>query len=386
MATADPDRGLKWYAAREPIILGVLTMLAFIGFAGVSALSRLYHRDQEARGARWYTRGMADLQAANPSRAVADFRIALLFSPSQDAYEMGLAQALEAQGGASRDEANVYLLDLWEREPQNGTVNLALARIAAAKGNKEQALRYYHNAIYALWNDHPDAQRRAARLELAEFLLRERAATQAQAELIALSGDLPPDPAVLVHVGDLFAQAQDYDHANFEYQQALKIDRQNPLALAGVGRAAFGLGNYASAQHSLQEAEAAGADGETARLLETVNLVLQFDPFQRRIPASQRAHIVVRAFGAAGQRLKECVAPPPSPPSESAASGEATLNARWMAMKPKISEAGLRRDPDAIEAAMDLVFTIERQTGSACGTPTGPDLALLLVSKLHEGN
>ena len=35
---------------------------------------------------------------------------------------------------------------------------------------------------------------------------------------------------------------------------------------------------------------------------------------------------------------------------------------------------------------MNLVFDIERQTNTACGSPTGVDLALLLISKLHEGN
>jgi hypothetical protein len=35
---------------------------------------------------------------------------------------------------------------------------------------------------------------------------------------------------------------------------------------------------------------------------------------------------------------------------------------------------------------MDLVFRIEKQTSTLCGTPTGTDLALLLISKLHEGS
>jgi hypothetical protein len=35
---------------------------------------------------------------------------------------------------------------------------------------------------------------------------------------------------------------------------------------------------------------------------------------------------------------------------------------------------------------MDLVFEIERESKIACGAPTGTDLALLLISKLHEGN
>jgi hypothetical protein len=55
-------------------------------------------------------------------------------------------------------------------------------------------------------------------------------------------------------------------------------------------------------------------------------------------------------------------------------------------MNPQITERGLRQNPDLVEAAMDLVFDIERKTNAACGTPTGTDLALLLISKLHEGN
>ena len=35
---------------------------------------------------------------------------------------------------------------------------------------------------------------------------------------------------------------------------------------------------------------------------------------------------------------------------------------------------------------MDLVFEIERQTSTSCGTPAGKDMALLLIAKLHEGN
>jgi transcriptional regulator GlxA family with amidase domain len=55
-------------------------------------------------------------------------------------------------------------------------------------------------------------------------------------------------------------------------------------------------------------------------------------------------------------------------------------------LKPRISAEGLRRNPDLVETAMDLVFRIERETSTACGTPTGTDLALLLISKMHEGS
>ena len=49
-----------------------------------------------------------------------------------------------------------------------------------------------------------------------------------------------------------------------------------------------------------------------------------------------------------------------------------------------MTETGLRRDPELVDEAMDLVFRIERQTSTLCGMPTGDDLALLLIAKLHE--
>ncbi len=82
-------------------------------------------------------------------------------------------------------------MNLWDRQPEDGLVNLELARIAVQKEQTEQALRYYHNAIYATWpEDQPDDQegkRREARLELIGFLLRTNARAQAESELIALA-------------------------------------------------------------------------------------------------------------------------------------------------------------------------------------------------------
>ena len=83
-----------------------------------------------------------------------------------------------------------YLINLWEREPENGHVNLELARIAAQKGETEQALRYYNNAIYATWPGDQEVERRDTRLELIEFLLSINAKAQAQSELIALAANL----------------------------------------------------------------------------------------------------------------------------------------------------------------------------------------------------
>jgi hypothetical protein len=61
------------------------------------------------------------------------------------------------------------------------------------------------------------------------------------------------------------------------------------------------------------------------------------------------------------------------------------LEARWKELKPRITKAGLRQDPDLVDTAMNLVFAIE-QANAQCSLQTAKDHALLLISQLHESN
>jgi tetratricopeptide (TPR) repeat protein len=381
ITTPEKEPGLRYYLQREPVILAALSALAILAFVGVSGLSRIYHAQQADLGNRWFTRGEADLKAHHYELAVNEFRTALLYSRDNFTYQLDLAEALI--GLKKTNEAYAYLVNLWEREPENGLVNLELARIAVQRADTEKALRYYHNAIYAIWPGDQDVESRNARLELIEYLLSINAKTQAQAELIALAENLKEDPAMHARVGDLFLQAQDYEHALAEYRESLKFDRHNATDLAGAGRAAFELGRYDIAQRYLESAIAANPnDAQSGELLKTTELVLRMDPFRRQIPVDQRHRIVILAFNAGGERLKAC--PAVDSPANTAA--QPGLAEKWENLKPQITEAGLRRNPDLVEQVMSLVFDIERQASSVCGPPSGIDLALLLISKLHEGN
>jgi tetratricopeptide (TPR) repeat protein len=385
IVTNEKEPGLRYYLKREPLILAVLSALAVMSFLAVSGLSRIYHAQQESLGNRWFTRGVADLKERHFDRAVSECRTALLYSRDNYTYQLELAEALI--GLKRTDEAYAYLINLWERQPENGLVNLELARIAVQRGQTEQALRYYHNAIYAIWPGDQEVERRNARLELIEYLLSINAKTQAQAELIALAENLADDPSQHARVADLFVQAQDYEHALAEYRVTLKLDRHNPVALAGAGLAAFELGRYPLAERYLQAAVAANPnDTQSSARLRMTELVLKMDPFQRQISVEQRHRIVIQAFAAAGERLKSCPAAGSSKRPASTAISQPSLADQWAKLKPEITEQGLRINPDLVEAAMNLAFEIERQTNAACGPPTGIDMALLLISRLHEGN
>jgi tetratricopeptide (TPR) repeat protein len=380
--TAGAWEDLRIYLRQQPVMLALLAVLAVLFFVAVTGLSRAYHAQRESLGNRWFSRGVTDLRAERFDSAVTEFRAALLYSRDNYTYQRNLAEALI--GLKRTGEASSYLANLWERKPEDGLVNLELARIAVQKGQTEQALRYYHNAIYAAWPSDQEVKRREARLELIEFLLTTGAKAQAQAELIALAENVGDDPAQQERVGDLFLRAQDYEHALGAYRLALKEERGSRAALAGAGWAAFQLGRYPLAERYLQ-AEVAGStsDTQSADRLKTTEMVLQMDPFRRQISVAQRDKIVVSAFATAGQRLRTCgAAQAPAVPTAS----QSSLAGSWAKMKPQVSEQDLKRDPDLVEATMTLVFEIERQTSATCGTPTGADLALLLIAKLHEGN
>lgn len=378
------DRLLNYrnYLRQRPMLLALLSVLTILFFLAVAGLSKAYHDQRESLGNRWFNRGVADLNAKRFDAAVTDLRAALLYSPDNYSYQLNLAEALI--GMKQTEQASAYLLNLWERQPEDGMVNLELARIAAEKGETEQAIRYYHNAVYAAWPPDQESKRLDARLELIELLLRNNQRAQAESEIIALEANVGDEPALLARLGDFFVRTLDFERAFTAYRASLKPDRRNAAALAGAGRAAFELGHYPLAYKYLQEAVAANSDdAKSAALLKTAELVLHLDPFQRPLSMAQRNRIVLEDFAIAGRRLPTCNTPAGSAQPSMA---QPSLADAWAKMKPQITELGLQRRPDLVEQAMELVFNIERQTGNGCGAPTLADQALQLIAKLHEGN
>lgn len=371
----------RFYLRKRPVMLGLLSLAAVLFFLFVTGLSRAYYAQQQALGDRWFNRGVNDLKAKRFSSAVTDFRAALLYSRDNYTYQLNLAEAL--LGEKRTGEASAYFLNLWDRQPEDGLVNLELARISVERGETDKAARYYHDAVYAAWPSDQETLRRTARLELIELLLGTNSEAQAQAELIALAANAGEDAPLQEHVGDLFLRAHDDKRALAAFQVALKENPQDQTALAGAGKAAFELQRYELARRYFHEVVAENPnDTKTAEQLKLAESVLDMDPFRPEISVAERDRIVEDAFRVAGQRLKHCAASMGATAPES----QPTLGDSWTALQPKISAQGLRRNPDLAREAMNLVFEIEHDTSTTCGAPTGPDMALLLIARLHEGS
>ena len=94
-----------------------------------------------------------------------------LVRPGKYQSRLRLAEALLAED--HYQEARSHLLSLWEEDPANGEVNLALARLNVKLGNKKAAVRYFRNAINGVWDSSPREQRIAPRFELVRYLMQQ---------------------------------------------------------------------------------------------------------------------------------------------------------------------------------------------------------------------
>ncbi|MGA2643445.1 MAG: tetratricopeptide repeat protein [Candidatus Sulfotelmatobacter sp.] len=372
-----------------PVILLVLTLAAVSGFAAVSHLVSRYNLNQQARGRRLYAQGLADVATKRYDDAIAAFRAALTCDPTNPQYELTLARTLRDSNDPRRlDEAESYLLALWQRAPQDAAVNLALARVAARRGSIEDATRYFHNAMYGVWASDPDANRNRARIELIEFLLKRNARAPADSELIALAASLPASPAAHLQAAHLFEQAQDYAGALAQCEVVLRLDPGNAAALAGAGETAYRFGDYVLAQRYLRMAANANPEDSASRqLLESTDLILRANPFHSHISDAERNRRIDAALAQAEVRLTRCAqqahvdlnstANPPASPLPG-------LQARWLLAKPDLKLLRSPAETDLPDAIMDVVFQIEQQTAATCGPPQTLDLALLLISRKRE--
>jgi tetratricopeptide (TPR) repeat protein len=374
-----------------PAILLILTLGAIAGFAAVGHLVTRFNLNQQARGRKLYQQALAEAAAGSYDDAIEAFRAALTCDPNNSQYQLSLARALrDSDEPAHLDEAESYLLALWQRAPQDAAVNLALARVAAHRGSIEDAIRYYHNAMYGVWDSDPDANRNRVRIELIQYLLKKNARAQADSELIALAAALPRDPAQHVQTAQLFMGSEDYARALDQYEYVLHLESNNASAMAGAGEAAYRLGNYTLAQRYLRNAvNADSKDENSRRLLETADLVLHSDPFHRHVSDAERNRRIAADFAQAENRLTSCAQQTGvnlSPTGPSTPSPLLTLQQRWTGVKPDLKNLGSPTETDLPDAIMDVVFQIEQQTAATCGQPQGFDLALLLISETRESS
>ena len=369
---------------KDASVFAALLAFAAIAFTATYFITKSYGRKQDSLARHWLAQGNLNLQNNRAKLAVADFRTALQYSHDNPAYRLRLAQALAADGETS--QAIAYFLNLLEEQPGNGLYNLELARLYSRQENTRKAAQYYNAAIYGAWDTDPAAARRNSRTEYIHFLLAHNAQTQAQAEaMILAAGVSPNDIPARLNSARILLDTGEYNRAIDEYAALMKND---PVAAAlGAGQAAFQSGRFLTAAKYLSIAIARGANDPSApNLLQRAKSVLDIDPNRSRLSSTERARRVMNAFDTAGDRLRTCAVIKNQPLDTTPPSTDMQkLYDEMKALDENVSMKKLRQDPDLRDSVMDLISRIEDRTAQLCGTPTGDDWALLMLSRYGQG-
>jgi tetratricopeptide (TPR) repeat protein len=385
---------------REATLIIALLAIGVVLFSATWFLTHAFEDRRQKLAEQWFAAGQQSLSDGQPQQAISDLRSALYYHDN-DLYRLRLAEALAAANYA--DQAKAYLLNLWEERPGSANINLELARVAAQQHDTADAIRYYHGAIFGVWDGNAIEHRLQTRLELIRFLIHQNSIPAAYAETTSLAASVPlSDPQMRTVTGDLFARTGDFGGALTQYQAALKSDPRLFAALSGAARASFASGEYRRAKQYVEEAlREKPEDAELSTLLQQTNLILDSDPLEHYLSRGQRMQRAMNAFNQAGQRLQQCGALASS--GNLAAHGGGTrsvgsstvnsqsrddlsaLASEWSNLRPNINPRSMTRNPDLVDNSMEIVFRIEQAATKSCGTPTGLDWALLQLANHGSG-
>lgn len=290
--------GRKWgltimLAATMGALWGIDVFLARTERAEVSGEAR---RDYEA--------GSALLAEGRAADAIDKLRKAYTQDRSNREYALLLVAALVETG--KLDEAGRLLAELLERNPNDGETSLAEARLLAREGEWENALAYYHRAIYGTWNSKAASPQTAVRLELVNILVQRGLQKDLLAEVLLLETEAAKDPQLLRRIAQLYLLAGSPARAETIYR-ALLEEMDDPGLYSGLGDAELALGNYRAAEAAFQNAIRNGAD--RSRLEQRIQLagsVAELDPTLRRLTSKEKFDRAVRVLQLALDALKQC--------------------------------------------------------------------------------
>jgi Tfp pilus assembly protein PilF len=364
---------------REPLLIGILVLITIAFSALTHSYSQAYDRKRSALGMEWFERGKKALANNQSTAAIEDFRTALLYGPRNWDFNMCLANAL-TQAGQTEQALNYYL-GLWQTRPNNGPINLQLARLSARRGDANAAERYFNGAIFGDWPENASANRREATLELIHFYLDRGDTGRAESQLIILSDNLPEDPQLHTRMADLFAHVGDDQRALNQYRDAEQLNSNYVLALEGAGEAAFRLGDFRVSQaylmHSLKLDE---SNDSAKKLLATIQSVFQLDPYERGLSEAEKIKRTIRTFDIAGNRLQSCA----NSPQVSVTASTALRLERWKQLKTMATTRFLTQNPEEMETLLEFSVSSENLAQSKCGEPSPDDSAILAIARQRE--
>ncbi len=250
-------------------------------------VARIDQAEARSRALSDYREGMTFLAAGRVNDAADQFRTASSMDRNNTAYEIALARAVLRQGDT--ENADQLLRSILQRDPTDGAANVLLARLLVGQRRIEDAIAYYHRAVYGHWRSAESGGSVQARLELIDLLASTKAREQLLAELLAIQDQPLGNSAQRDHFGYLFLIAGSPSRAAEAFRHAIRANPQDSHAYAGLGEASLEMGEYATAASQLTKAKRlAPGDTTVADRLAIARVLAALDPSLRGLRLKDR--------------------------------------------------------------------------------------------------
>ncbi len=356
------------------VVIALVALMA--GLYGVDkSLASLESREVNAEAARLYSDGQLQLASGKAAAAVDDFRRAHALDRGNRLFELALAGAQLTDGRTG--DAEQLLQELLELNSNDGRANFLMARVRLAQNRFDDAVPFYHRAIYGSWPDGSQADKTAARLELAEQLAKRGRNEELLSELLLLDHAAQNDPQLAKKVAGLYLEAGSANRAESAYRMMVRADPKDADAYEGLGQAELRLGEYRAAHAAFANAlRYRPGDPKAAIRVQLADRLADLDPTSRRLGSAEKFRRSQDILYLTEDATLDCLKgkAPPDPLHDLLAASE----------KMRSEKVPASPSNEAAEARLELAAQIWKARLQACPAPPPEDDPLPIIVKKIE--
>jgi tetratricopeptide (TPR) repeat protein len=348
------------------------SMIALYGID--RSLARLETNEVESEAQGLYAAGQKLLNTGRPGEAVDAFQRAHSLDRTNRDFELSLAAAQLAAGKAG--DAERALSDALNRDSNDGRANLLMARVLKAEGRFDDAVSYYHRAIYGAWPSQAGRERTDARLELADQLAKRGRDQELLSEVLLLDNDAQGDPILARKVAELYLQAGSAGRAAAAYHALIRANPRDADAYVGLGEAELERGDY----HAAHSAFAAALrdrpeDPKAAARVRLADQLAELDPTSRRLSSREKFRRSQQILSLTEDATVNCLRGQTSNELHDLLAAAAKLRAERAPATPT---------NEAAEARLELAGRIWKSRLRSCSAPPAPADSLTIIHKKIE--
>ena len=179
----------KPFAGRSFLGTFALVFLAIAAlFAADMFLAKTERAESQVEAARLFEQGRVLMQRGENAEAIERIKDAISIERGNRDYLRTLAQAQFAAGRTA--DAESTLTELLQSDSTDGLANLIMGRVLVKEGRFEEAISYFHRAIYGHWNEDAAENRLRVRFELIDLLAQRNSKEELLAELLPVQDQM----------------------------------------------------------------------------------------------------------------------------------------------------------------------------------------------------